>query len=152
MRIIDAGPSCGEPESGDSTAASGPAVRFGHRPRILRANIPRGLPLEMNPLPDCLASTFSVRVSRLSNQSASGRARVSPRLPATPCAIASGALFLALVLGCAAVQAGTPEGYEAGRRGDYATALREFQPAAEKGDRDAQLALADMYLRGYGVA
>ena len=32
------------------------------------------------------------------------------------------------------------------------TALREFQPAAEKGDRDAQLALADMYLRGYGVA
>ena len=58
---------------------------------------------------------------------------------------------LALAVACVGARAGTAEGYEAGRRGDYATALREFQPAADKGDRDAQLALADMYLRGYGV-
>ena len=64
--------------------------------------------------------------------------------------VACAALILAFA--CAGARAGTAEGYDAGRHGDYATALREFQPAAEKGDRDAQLALADMYLRGYGVA
>src|ERR1700709_2238387 len=59
---------------------------------------------------------------------------------------------LLLAMACLPAHAGTAEGYEAGRRGDYAAALREFQPAADKGGRDAQLAPADMYLRGYGVA
>src|SRR5438552_464827 len=112
----------------------------------------------MNPLPACLAFPLSVRAPRSSNRSASGRACWSrPRVassasisPISPLALT--VLSLALAIGCASVQAGSAEGYEAGRRGDYATALREFQPVAEKGDRDAQLALADMYLRGYGVA
>jgi len=52
---------------------------------------------------------------------------------------------------CQAAQAGYPEGLEAGRRGDFAAALHELQPLAENGQRDAQRALADMYLRGLGV-
>ena len=39
-------------------------------------------------------------------------------------------MVIALALAGASVQAGTAEGYEAGHRGDYAIALREFQPAA----------------------
>jgi TPR repeat protein len=104
----------------------------------------------MNPLSVRLVPPVPMRPSRPSHPSASG---VPFAFGASP-AVASRAACVALTLGlaCAGVQAGTPEGYDAGRRGDYVTALREFQPAAERGDRDAQLALADMYLRGYGVA
>src|ERR1700748_3729495 len=104
----------------------------------------------MNPLPACPAPSAPVRVSRPSNRSASGMACALSPSSAAASLVACAALTLALA--CACAHAGTAEGYEAGRHGDYATALREFQPAAEKGDRDAQLALADMYLRGYGVA
>ena len=47
-------------------------------------------------------------------------------------------------------------GYDAAigalNRGDYATALGELRPLAERGDPKAQWALAYMYRRGLGVA
>jgi len=42
-------------------------------------------------------------------------------------------------------------GFAAYNRGDYALALQEFKPLAEKGDRDAQFNLAQMYAAGRGV-
>ncbi len=46
--------------------------------------------------------------------------------------------------------------FEAGRaayeNGDYAAALREWQPLAQEGDVLAQLALGELYLQGKGVA
>ena len=42
-------------------------------------------------------------------------------------------------------------GAEAKRAGDYATALREWKPLAERGHSQAQAALAYMYRRGMGV-
>ena len=36
-------------------------------------------------------------------------------------------------------------------KGDYATALREFQPLAKQGNAFAQTLLGDMYGNGYGV-
>ena len=36
-------------------------------------------------------------------------------------------------------------------RGDYATALKEWQPLAEQGDAEAQYNLAEMYEKGQGV-
>src|SRR6185312_9238193 len=99
-----------------------------------RANIPRGRPPEMNPLPARLDPSASVRPSRHPHRSASGAMRTpGPNLVAAglvACAV------LALSLACPRAHADTAEGYDAGRRGDYVTALREFQPAAEKGDRD----------------
>jgi TPR repeat protein len=43
-------------------------------------------------------------------------------------------------------------GFEAFERGDYATALKEFQPLADQGMPAAQAALGQMYLQGLGVA
>jgi len=43
------------------------------------------------------------------------------------------------------------KGLDAFKRGDYATALREFEPLAEQGDADAQLMLGVMYNKGVGV-
>ncbi|MDY0884168.1 tetratricopeptide repeat protein [Dongia soli] len=43
-------------------------------------------------------------------------------------------------------------GFEAFERGDYATALKEFQPLADQGLPAAQAALGQMYLQGMGVA
>ncbi len=43
-------------------------------------------------------------------------------------------------------------GKEALKRGDYATALREWLPLAEQGHAQAQHQLGYMYLRGRGVA
>ena len=62
---------------------------------------------------------------------------------------------IAAALGVMALQAtaraGYDEGMAAGRRGDYASALRELRPLAESGEPSAQLAVADMYPHGWGV-
>ena len=42
-------------------------------------------------------------------------------------------------------------GIAANKRGDYATAAREFQPLAEQGHAEAQYILGIMYSRGLGV-
>src|ERR1700681_1269719 len=42
-------------------------------------------------------------------------------------------------------------GLEAFQRGDYATALHEWQPLAEKGDANGQYNLGLLYNHGYGV-
>lgn len=44
-----------------------------------------------------------------------------------------------------------PVGIEALKRGDFATALREFQPLAEAGDAKAQYLLGFMYANGFGL-
>ncbi len=62
------------------------------------------------------------------------------------------ALCGGLMLGLTApVWAGWDEGVAAYKRGDYATALREFRPLAERGDAKAQYGLGVMYLNGQGV-
>jgi hypothetical protein len=43
------------------------------------------------------------------------------------------------------------KGFTAFEKGDYATALREFEPLAEQGDADAQYRLGWMYEKGEGV-
>ncbi len=47
--------------------------------------------------------------------------------------------------------AGWDEGVAAAKRGDYATALREWRPLAEQGSADAQFFLGVMYHKGHGV-
>ncbi len=47
--------------------------------------------------------------------------------------------------------AGFDEGVAAAKRGDYATALREWRPLAEQGNANAQLLLGTMYDEGLGV-
>ncbi len=47
--------------------------------------------------------------------------------------------------------AGFAEGLAAYKRGDYATALREFRPLAEQGDATAQSVLGNIYGEGLGV-
>jgi len=46
---------------------------------------------------------------------------------------------------------GYQEGLDANKRGDYATALKEFQPLAEQGNAKAQFNLGFMYEYGLGV-
>lgn len=48
-------------------------------------------------------------------------------------------------------QAGFDEGLAAYERGDYATALREWQPLAERGNRVAQYDLGVLHYNGQGV-
>ena len=43
------------------------------------------------------------------------------------------------------------KGFAAYERGDYATALREWQPLAEQGDAKAQFSMGVMYAQGQGV-
>ncbi len=57
--------------------------------------------------------------------------------------------YAALSIG--AVQADGNAGFLAFERGDYATALKEFQPLADQGLPAAQAALGQMYLQGLGV-
>ena len=59
-------------------------------------------------------------------------------------------VFLCLLLATSA-WAGVDEGTAAFGRGDYATALREWRPLAERGDVDAQRNLGFMYANGRGV-
>jgi len=60
-------------------------------------------------------------------------------------------LLLALAVALPA-QADFEAGVAAARTGDYATALREWQPVAEGGNRDAQFNLGLLYENGFGVA
>lgn len=52
---------------------------------------------------------------------------------------------------CLPAFAGIDEGTEAYKKGDYATAHREFLIAAEQGDVRAKYSLGLLYLRGQGV-
>ena len=69
------------------------------------------------------------------------------RLPAIFC------LTLAVLLGSAGVvwSADFQKGLDAVKRGDYATALRDFKPLAEQGDVFAQFNLGLMHANGQGV-
>lgn len=63
------------------------------------------------------------------------------------------AVFAAALLLVSSVQAASLEaGFAAYQHGDYATALREFQPLAQQGDAKAQFSLGWMYYQGEGVA
>ena len=63
------------------------------------------------------------------------------------------ALAVALLVSLAVpVWAGYDEGLAAFERGDYETAVREFELLAEQGDADAQFFLGFMYGDGQGVA
>ncbi len=62
------------------------------------------------------------------------------------------ALCVGFTLGLTApAWAGLDEGEAAAKRGDYATALREFRPLAEQGNAHAQTNLGVMYRKGLGV-
>ncbi len=50
-----------------------------------------------------------------------------------------------------AASADLKAGLDAYKRGDYATALREFRPLAEQGDARTQHNLGQMYMDGEGV-
>ena len=63
----------------------------------------------------------------------------------------SAAVVLSIVTLAVPVWADFQAGLDAADRGDYATALREWQPLAEQGDADAQYNLGEMYYRGKGV-
>ncbi len=59
---------------------------------------------------------------------------------------------LLLFIGLAApALAGMEEGFAAYQRADYAAAMREFKPLAEKGDPKAQFYLGEMYGQGQGI-
>lgn len=60
-------------------------------------------------------------------------------------------LLLLLPLFAAPASAGVYEGWSASRRGDFATALSEFQRLAEQGNFVAQYNLGVMYANGLGV-
>lgn len=47
--------------------------------------------------------------------------------------------------------AGFEEGFEAAKRGDYVTALKEWRPLAEQGDANAQFNLGVLYGNGQGI-
>ena len=55
-------------------------------------------------------------------------------------------LLLTLLAGCL-----SQNGFTAAQRGDYATALREWEPLAEQGNASAQYYLGVMYYYGQGV-
>jgi hypothetical protein len=69
----------------------------------------------------------------------------------TPRTIRAAALAIALVT-LPALAGPFEDGVAAYDRGDYATALREWQPLAEQGDAAAAFDLAVMYEKGTGVA
>lgn len=67
--------------------------------------------------------------------------------------IISALVALAVVLSIGSpTRAGYKEGLRAYRAKDYATALREFRPAADRGNARAQYRLGQMYERGRGVS
>ncbi len=63
------------------------------------------------------------------------------------------ALCAGFILGLTACtdEADFNAGVAAYKRGDYATALREWRPLAKQGNADAQYNLGQMYRYGYGV-
>ncbi len=60
------------------------------------------------------------------------------------------ALFLLLAAN-SGFTADYAKGFDAYSEGDYATALSEWQPLAEQGDRDGQFGLGLLYANGWGV-
>ncbi|MGY8937629.1 MAG: tetratricopeptide repeat protein, partial [Alphaproteobacteria bacterium] len=62
-------------------------------------------------------------------------------------------LTLAVLLGSAGVSASAEfhKGVAAYKSGDYATALREWEPLAEQGNAGAQSNLGYMHSKGHGV-
>ena len=62
------------------------------------------------------------------------------------------ALLFSLLLPVLAARADVADGVRAYDAGWYEEALAEFLPAAESGNRQAQMALASMYQFGEGVA
>ena len=60
-------------------------------------------------------------------------------------------LALALLVALPATAQDFQKGFDASKRGDYATALREWQPLAEQGNAYAQHNLGIMYENGQGV-
>ncbi len=59
--------------------------------------------------------------------------------------------LILLALGFSALGADFAAGLAAYNRGDYATAIHEWQPIAERGDPHAQYNLGLLYARGHGV-
>lgn len=60
-------------------------------------------------------------------------------------------LFVVAAASCGPGAAGLNEGLAALQKADYATALKEFQPLAARGDAEAQYRLGRMYEYGRGV-
>ena len=60
----------------------------------------------------------------------------------------SNQLFIALLIAAPVSAADFKKGLATYGRGDYALALREWKPLAEKGNADAQYNLGDMYVEG----
>ena len=65
--------------------------------------------------------------------------------------LAIAVVVLLFALGAPSAWAGWDEGMAAYKRGDYATALREFRPLANQGDVRAENGLGVMYRHGRGV-
>ena len=63
---------------------------------------------------------------------------------------AVGLFALSAVFWCGAAVAGLPEGLDALRKNDYATAERELRPLAERGDPESQYRIGLMYEFGKG--
>ncbi len=61
------------------------------------------------------------------------------------------AMFAALLLAAAPAAADVKAGVDLYKRGDYAGALKEWRPLADRGDPDAQFNLAQAYRLGRGV-
>ena len=77
-------------------------------------------------------------------------------MPADVLRLASHARAVALlaissILSCNAAVAGLSEGYDALARKDYATAMKEYRPLAERGNAEAQYRVGRMYEFGQGV-
>ena len=68
-----------------------------------------------------------------------------------PCLTVFVIVFALSVGATQSAEGGFKEGLAAVKRGDYATALREWRPLAERGNRGAQNNLGVMYERGDGV-
>jgi hypothetical protein len=60
-------------------------------------------------------------------------------------------LSISALLCCNAAIAGLSEGYEALIRKDYATAIKQYRPLAERGNAEAQYRIGRMYEFGQGV-
>ena len=60
-------------------------------------------------------------------------------------------LLFSLLLGLPSYSGDFNKGMTAAQNGDWATALKEWKPLAEKGDVDAQTNLGLMYQNGWGV-
>ena len=60
-------------------------------------------------------------------------------------------LLLTLLVGNPASSADFQKGLDAAKKGDFATALKEWTPLAKQGDADAQYNLGVMYDNGRGV-